>query len=146
MNKRGFLTGLIVGVLAFGQAMGEDLVKAKDGAVHVDAAQAQVLLKKGVGEPRMKIKVIDVRTPGEFSEGHLKGAKNIDFRGDGFKAGIAKLDRDKAYLVHCRSGGRSSSSLAVFKELGFKHIYHLDGGMLGWEKAGNAIERPAKSD
>ena len=146
MKKRSLLITLIGTALLCGHAGASDPVKSKDGAVHVDAAQAKVLLEKGAGTPAKKITVIDVRTPGEFGRGHLKGAKNVDFRGDGFEAGIAKLDRDKAYLVHCRSGGRSSSALAVFTKLGFKRVYHLDGGMLGWEKAGHAVERPDKKD
>jgi len=79
--------------------------------------------------------VIDVRTPGEFAAGHLEGAVNIDFTGAGFREELEKLDRNQDYLVHCQSGGRSGQSKVVFTDLGFKAIYHLDGGFLAWEEA-----------
>lgn len=80
--------------------------------------------------------VIDVRTPGEFAAGHIEGALNIDFNGSSFRDELEKLDRDQTYLLHCQVGGRSGSSKSVFSELGFKTVYHLDGGFLAWEKAG----------
>jgi rhodanese-related sulfurtransferase len=83
--------------------------------------------------------VLDVRTPDEYAGGHIEGALNIDFNADDFEANIAKLDRDKTYLVHCRSGGRSTSSLPAFEKLGFKSVIHLDGGMNGWTEAGKPV-------
>jgi phage shock protein E len=81
------------------------------------------------------VSVIDVRTPEEFAEGHIEGAVNVDFKNANFKEELGKLDRDKEYLIHCRSGGRSTAAKPVFEELGFKAIYHLDGGFIGWEEA-----------
>lgn len=97
----------------------------------IDAGQAGELLKR-----QQKIVVLDVRTPEEFAEGHIDGAVNIDFNGDGFKEALGKLDKEAHYLMHCRSGGRSTAAKPAFTELGFNYIYHLDGGMLAWEKAG----------
>lgn len=139
MNRRLFLgVSLLVLIPAF-LVRGEEVAKAKDGVTHVDAAGAKKLLEKREAEG--KVIVLDVRTPAEYSTGHLKDAKNIDFRSELFKAELSKLDRDKPYLVHCRSGGRSGASLDVFKELGFKRLFHLDGGMLGWEEAGYPVVR-----
>lgn len=84
---------------------------------------------------------IDVRTPAEFSGGHIPGATNIDFVSEGFASELAKLDRSKTYVVHCAAGGRSTQSLAVFARLGFKNIVHLDGGISGWIAAGQPIDR-----
>ena len=97
----------------------------------VDAAAAAELIAKPDDAPI----VIDVRTPEEFAEGHIEGAINIDFKAATFKDELAKLDKDKTYLMHCRSGGRSTSAKPVFEELGFKSVYHLDGGILAWEEA-----------
>lgn len=99
---------------------------------HVDAEQAAQLLKD-----QPEVVVLDVRTPEEFQSGHLAEAENIDFRAADFEANLSKLDREQPYLVHCRSGRRSESSLAFFKKLGFKKVYHLDGGILAWTEAGN---------
>jgi phage shock protein E len=101
---------------------------------HVDAKQAMELLKK-----EEKPKVLDVRTPEEFAEGHLAGALNIDFLKSDFAEKVAKLDKDQPFLVHCRSGGRSTKSLATFEKLGFKNIIHLDGGMNAWTEAGGEV-------
>lgn len=84
-----------------------------------------------------KLQLIDVRTPEEYSEGHLEGAKNIDFYSDNFRAEIEKLDKQKPVLVYCKLGGRSSKSATVFKELGFTKIYNLEGGITSWNDAGN---------
>ena len=45
-----------------------------------------------------------------------------------FAKKLAKLDREKTYLMHCRSGGRSTASLPVWNRLGFKNVLHLSGG------------------
>lgn len=86
--------------------------------------------------------ILDIRTPGEFNQGMIPSAVNIDFQSPKFASNVQKLSRDKDYLVHCRSGGRSTKSLELFKALGFKKIYHLDGGFLDWEKEGLETAKP----
>ena len=103
---------------------------------HVNAAGAAKLLQEN-----KEVTVLDVRTADEFKDGHIAKAKNIDFRSPDFAEKLGKLDRDKTYLVHCGSGRRSTSSLAAFKKLGFKSVVHLDGGLTGWQKAGNPVEK-----
>lgn len=88
-----------------------------------------------------KIIVVDVRTPKEFAEGHLAKAINIDVKSRDFAKEVAKLDKSKTYLVHCKSGGRSTRSLATWKELGFENILHLDAGYLGWVKDGGEVTK-----
>ena len=83
-----------------------------------------------------KLQLIDVRTPEEYEAGHLEGATNIDFFSDSFRAEIEKLDKHKPVLVYCKSGGRSSKSAAIFKELGFTKIYNMEGGITSWNEAG----------
>jgi phage shock protein E len=110
--------------------------KAADGAIHVKADAAAKLVQE------KKIIVLDIRTADEFGEGHIAGAKNIDFlQGAEFEAKIKELDKTKPYLVHCQSGGRSGKSLKVFKSLGFEKIYHLDGGFGDWQAAGKPVAK-----
>ena len=85
--------------------------------------------------------VLDIRTPGEYAEGHIEGAKMIDFRAEDFAAELGKLDKDIPYLVHCRSGGRSGSAMPVFKELGFAKIYHLHKGFNSWVESGLPVSK-----
>jgi rhodanese-related sulfurtransferase len=108
---------------------------ASGAAVHVDPAGAESLLAA------QKPVVLDLRTAGEFADGHLPGATNIDFLSPSFPDALAKLDRAPSYLVYCASGGRSTRSLPVFEKLGFASIAHLDGGFNAWRKAGKLIAR-----
>jgi len=104
---------------------------------HVDAIAASQLLSS-----KTDLVVLDVRTPEEYAAGHIPGkVVNVDFKADDFKTRVADLDRDTPYLVHCQGGGRSTSSLAVLEELGFKNLYHLDGGLSAWQEAGEAVEQ-----
>ncbi len=103
---------------------------------HVKAKEAAELLAKD------EVIVLDVRTSDEFADGHIKGAKNIDFLDDSkFKAETAKLDKDKTYLVHCQAGGRSSKSLKPLQDLGLQNLIHLDDGFAGWQEAGLPVEK-----
>jgi len=73
--------------------------------------------------------IVDVRTPEEFSAGHIEGALNIplDRVGEGVPA-IKGLNKDSAILVYCRSGRRSAAAKSTLEQLGYKHI--LDGGAM----------------
>ena len=78
--------------------------------------------------------VIDVRTPVEFSETHIKNAINIDYFSKSFPVTISKLDKQKTILVYCAAGGRSTSACSDFKKLGFKKVYNLIGGYDDWKE------------
>lgn len=78
--------------------------------------------------------VIDVRTPVEFSEAHIKNAINIDYFSKSFSETISKLDKQKTILVYCAAGGRSTSACSDFKKLGFKKVYNLIGGYDDWNE------------
>ena len=86
-----------------------------------------------------KVTVLDVRSPEEYADGHLKDAVNVNFNGGNFEAQIAKLDPAKPYLVHCAAGGRSGKSMELFKNLKFTKIYHLVDGYNGWADAGKPV-------
>ncbi len=79
--------------------------------------------------------VLDVRTPAEFSEGHIEGAVNIDFNSMTFRDDLDKLDKDKKYLIHCHSGNRSGQALDIMEDLGFQEVYDLGGGINAWTNA-----------
>jgi rhodanese-related sulfurtransferase len=72
--------------------------------------------------------LLDVRTPGEFASGTIKGAKNIDILSPGFANSISKLDKNKEYLVFCRSGSRSAQACSIMSRQGFK-VSNLRGGI-----------------
>jgi len=85
--------------------------------------------------------VIDVRTPMEYNEGHIKNAKLIDISDRDFENQIEKLDKNKAYYVYCRSGGRSSSASQIMIEKGFSKVYNLRGGVIAWANSGKNLQK-----
>lgn len=74
--------------------------------------------------------IVDVRTQGEFEAGHIKGALNIDVNRPDFKEKIGGLDKNKKYLVYCRSGNRSKIAGRIMESMGFKEVYDLAGGIV----------------
>lgn len=77
--------------------------------------------------------VIDVRTPGEVQSGYIEGADLfIDLNGGNFEEEITKLDKNKSYLLYCRSGGRSSTASSIMTQNGFTQVYNLNGGISSW--------------
>jgi thioredoxin 1 len=84
----------------------------------------------------LQVQVVDVRTPEEFSEGHLKNASNMDVLNAQFEKNIQTLDKEKPVFVYCLSGGRSSKAMDVLVRRGFKEVYNLDGGYMKWSLAG----------
>jgi rhodanese-related sulfurtransferase len=79
---------------------------------------------------------LDVRTPGEFAEGYIKGARLIDFQSGNFENEIASLDKNATYAVYCRSGNRSGQAVKIMHDAGFHNVYNLDGGVIDWTNAG----------
>lgn len=82
------------------------------------------------------IVILDVRTPQEVAQGVIPGAKVIDFYGDNFKMELDKLDKNKTYLVYCKSGGRSGNTCNALKDAGISSYHNLKGGITAWKKAG----------
>jgi rhodanese-related sulfurtransferase len=85
--------------------------------------------------------VLDVRTPEEFKQGHVAGAKNIDVNATDFAKQIAALDKSKTYLVHCARGGRSAIATQEMKNAGFSHLLDFTGGFNAWQKAGKPVTK-----
>ena len=93
----------------------------------VNSKQANTMLQKD-----SKLFVLDVRTPEEFKEGHIKGAINIDIRQEDAFSKIDKLDRNIKYLVYCRTNHRSGMAVDHMMKSGFKTVYQMMDGFPGW--------------
>ncbi len=77
--------------------------------------------------------LIDVRTPMEFSQGHIQGSVNVDFNEEkDFQNYFENLDKSETIFLYCRSGNRSRKSAEKLIDLGFNKIYDLDGGFIEW--------------
>ena len=80
--------------------------------------------------------LLDVRTHGEFLEGHIPGAINIDSEDilaiQDLNQEIKKLpDKDQKILIYCRSGNRSKKAAAKLAEMGYTRIIEF-GGIIDW--------------
>ncbi|MGA0559721.1 thioredoxin domain-containing protein [Larkinella sp. VNQ87] len=90
--------------------------------------------------------LIDVRTPKEFSEGHLTNAVNIDYNQADFAQAAQKLDPKRPVFVYCLSGGRSRAAAEKLREWGYGPVYELGGGYLKWSARLLPVEGVSRSD
>jgi rhodanese-related sulfurtransferase len=86
--------------------------------------------------------ILDVRTPEEFTAGHLAGAVNLDFHAAAFSINLAGLDTGVPYVLYCRSGNRSAQAREMMRSLGFVEVYEIAGGIDAWVEAGLPVEAP----
>ena len=98
--------------------------------VHIDTEAFNELYKKS------DVQLLDVRTAGEYAEGHLRGSVNIDVMGNQFLEKIDDLDPSKPVCVYCRSGQRSTNAGNQLIDAGFTEVYNLKGGILAWQSEG----------
>ena len=77
--------------------------------------------------------LLDIRTAGEVADGQLSGAANLDFYSPTFRDELAQLDRDRVYLIYCRTGNRTGQTRTIMADLGFEKVYDLDGGIRVWQ-------------
>jgi rhodanese-related sulfurtransferase len=74
--------------------------------------------------------LIDVRTPKEYAEGHIRGAINLNVKDDNFGQKVSELDSTKNYYIYCRSGVRAKSAEAIMLENNLKNIHTFQDGMM----------------
>ena len=78
--------------------------------------------------------IIDVRTPEEYAGGHIEKAINLDYYSETFADELDQLDKEKTYLIYCRTDHRSGEALDMMAELGFREVYNMLGGIVQWEE------------
>ncbi len=79
--------------------------------------------------------VLDVRTPNEINEGKIRGAIDLDISDPAFSSHLSKMDKNKSYVVYCKSGGRSATATNMMVEMGFQKVYNLEGGYKAWKNS-----------
>lgn len=101
--------------------------------------EARELINENLKNPQFVL--LDVRTPTEFFSSHIEGAKNLDYQSGDFNDEINKLDKNKKYLLYCRSGVRSANSFQLMRAAGFKELYNMLGGITLWADEGFPLVR-----
>ena len=143
---RGVFFVLMMSIQACGQTGAPSQAGASTEAASTEAAPFSALSPAQFAE-RMnsdsQVVVVDVRTADECQEGVIPGALLVDFyQEEKMKQAMQNWDPSRTYLVYCRSGGRSGQTLDLMKARGFKRVYHLEGGMNAWSRAGSPVIAP----
>ena len=101
---------------------------------NITPEEVNTLIQENKNNPNFVI--LDVRTPEEYLSGHIENAVNLDYYSDTFRNDLDKLDKNKTYIIYCRSGGRSANTLNIIKDLNFKEAYNMLGGINKWKSEG----------
>lgn len=121
---------LILGVAFFTLGCADKVAK------QVDANEFEALMADDAS-----VQIIDVRTPDEYAQGFIENSTLMNFNGPGFKTQLEGLNKNKAVAVYCHSGARSNQAFEMMKEMGFKKIYELQGGIVAWQEGNKQVQK-----
>ena len=79
--------------------------------------------------------VLDVRTPGEFAQGHIANATNISWNDPTFDGKINNIPKTTPIFIYCLSESRSMSAANFMRNNGYSNVYELMGGIMKWSTA-----------
>ncbi|HRP16724.1 MAG TPA: rhodanese-like domain-containing protein [Ginsengibacter sp.] len=122
------------------QKSAADMVKsAKQEIENLTPQQANAEIKKG------NVTVIDIRDE-LLKNGKIAGATNaprgmLEFYADPtLPYHKPEFDKEKRIILYCASSGRSALAVKTLKEMGYKNVAHIDGGLKAWTEAGLPID------
>jgi len=121
-------------VLITGLLLGGASLATANLARSIAPNDALALLKQ-----RNNIYLLDVRTPQEFQQGRLAGARLIPI--DQIIQRLGELPKDRPILVYCAVGSRSAQVFSFLARRGYAEVYNLDGGIYAWAAQGYPIVR-----
>jgi len=117
--------------------LGLALFSPKVAVASVAATAEEILtLQKS---PNANHLILDVRTPGEYAEGHIRGALLIPMRDIPGKLNL--LGKDKLIIVVCATGARSGAVTDYLANNGYSAVKNYRGGMSDWARKGLPIEK-----
>ena len=74
--------------------------------------------------------LIDVRENSEVAVGKIEQSVHIAM--SEFQQRVSELEKDKEYVIQCRSGKRSRNVLEFMRQSGYNKLYNLTGGIIAW--------------
>lgn len=92
-------------------------------------------------QSRPDVRLLDVRTPGEFESIHIAGAYNVPLDTLGEHAEEIRATVNEPVVLVCQSGARARRAEEALKECSMRNLHVLDGGMNGWVAAGHPVNR-----
>jgi len=144
MNPKNLMISLFLGALIIGVLLASGCIQTETNTTksetqiqiikNITPEGAYILIKENKDNPNFTI--LDVRTPEEFLGEYMENAVNLDYYSDTFRNDLDKLDKNKTYLIYCRSGRRSENALNIMKELDFREVYNMLGGIIKWKSEG----------
>ena len=129
MGKRILISAIVLFILSCNIACSQ-----KENVLSADEFEKQLAASPAA-------QLVDVRTPEEFAEGHLKNALSMNINSDDLKNRSKYLDKTKSVFVYCYSGGRSASACKFFRNEGFAIVYDLKGGYSAWTDLNKPVEK-----
>ncbi len=124
---------LMLPVMAMACGIGE---QTADGYENAPIQHAYKHWKQGKASPIPFI-MLDVRTPEEYAEGHIQGARLIPVQV--LAEHLAEVPKNKQVYVYCHSGKRSARASSMLAKHGFTNIENVMGGIEAWKKAGYPV-------
>jgi glyoxylase-like metal-dependent hydrolase (beta-lactamase superfamily II)/rhodanese-related sulfurtransferase len=101
---------------------------------HVQLISTENLYRR-ITDSTQPLMLVDVRTPLEFADSHIDGAINIPV--PDLRSRYKELHQNKTVYLICNTGHRSSLAASILKQHGFKEVYNVAGGMIGYSAAGH---------
>jgi len=93
---------------------------------NISAKEAKAMMDEG-----KPYTLLDVRTAGEYSSGHIKGAILIPNTEIASRAGKELPDKGAVILIYCRSGVRAANAAQILAGMGYTNVYNF-GGIMDW--------------
>jgi hydroxyacylglutathione hydrolase len=112
-------------------------MRAWDGAGFPHEEIGQMTVHE-LNKRRAELQTVDVRSPREWKNGHVPGARHIFL--PELERRLSELDRTKPTAVYCGSGYRASIATSIMKPKGFDQLWNVPGSWEAWQKAGFPVE------
>lgn len=137
MKRLMMVAAIVIALPLAGTACGFG-EQAAEGYENASVAHTYEHWQQG-GESRIPFMLLDVRTPEEYAEGHIAGAKLIPVQV--LAERLAEVPHDKQVYVYCHSGKRSARASKLLADHGFTNIENIKGGIVAWKEAGYPVEK-----
>lgn len=125
MKKIGIIVTLVLALAATVLAAGFRDIRATEA--------------KGLLAANKNVYLLDVRTPAEFSQGRIPGAVLIPV--NEVERRIGEIPRNRPVVVYCAVGSRSGFVAGFLSQKGYREVYNVTDGIVGWYRNGFPVSR-----